>query len=85
MKVPRVFPMSIIIYSFQYSEGRQYILIQTRAMVRFSLFGLKRSFQGLRNRPAELKEYGPFLKILVLSSSLKKMMVKKPLAPNWRS
>jgi len=84
-KEPSVLPISSRTCSSQNFVGSEYNLIQIGAIVRSSVSGLKSSFHGLRNRPAELRKYEPPSKIIFLSSIFKKITVKKPLDPNCKS
>lgn len=84
MKVPSLLPMSASVSSFQYSTGREYILIQIGAQLKSSLSGLNLGFHSVIYSPEELKKYGPPSNIHILSSTQWKMAVKKPFGPSCR-
>ena len=84
MKTPNLLPMFASVSSFQYSTGREYMRIQTRAQLKSSLSRLNLAFQSQRYSPEELKKYGPPSNMRDVSSTQWKMDVKKPLWPTYR-
>lgn len=82
MNTPRLSPIYFKVSLFQYSRGREYMPIHTRAQLKSSLSGSNLSLHSQRYRPEELKKYGPPLKIWDLSSKQLNVAVKKPLGPS---